>query len=274
MWINRRQSSTAQGGFTLLEVLIAAVLFTLIMGAVYSTFRTALGLYKAGTSQRELSQEARILHSITMRDLRSVLGIDETSYDIAPYQKDTTQNIDYSTDTSWIQDETTYSQAEYDFVGNATTMTFYSYGSVPLGKLKVLRQGIFKITYTYEDKKLNRKVDEQTGTIAEDEDLVHGIKSCELSYGYKKAGQLFWASKWDSRLDNNRTPKDAEEEDSLFDPERKDAIRVYPDNLPDAVRIKMTLEIPDNPKAEGEEFDWFCEIPSTKPSIVKEATNE
>jgi len=263
-----------RGGFTLLEVLIAAMLFTLIMGAVYSTFRSALNLYRAGTSQRTISQEVRMMHTITLRDLRSTLGIDETSYDVSPYQKDTTKDIDYSTDTSWIKDETTYSAAEYDFVGDATTMRFYSYGTAPLGRLKVLRQGIFQISYTYADKKLTRKVDEKTGKISEEEDLASRVKACEFSYGYKKEGQIYWAEKWDSRRDDSRSPKNSDEEESLFDPERNKSVRIYPDNLPDAVRITMTLEFPDNPKAEGEEYEWYCEIPSAKPTVVKEAPQE
>src|SRR5690349_18950047 len=90
-------------GFTLLEVLLAVVIFSLIIGAIYSTFRQGLLMYKVSNTEKQIFQESRLLNDITERDLRSALSIDETYYDIPPFQVDTTQDVDFSTDTSWIQ---------------------------------------------------------------------------------------------------------------------------------------------------------------------------
>src|SRR5208337_1336925 len=89
-------------GFTLLEVLIGVVIFSLIIGAVYSTFRAGLQMYKVGSTEKQLFQEARTLTDFTQRDLRSIPAIDETYYDIPPVPADTTGEIDYTTDTSWV----------------------------------------------------------------------------------------------------------------------------------------------------------------------------
>lgn len=263
-------SKSAASGFTLLEVILAVLIFSMIIGAVYATFRSAIQMYKVGGLQRTVYQEARMLHSMTMKDMRSTLGIEETFYDIPPFPLDTTGTVDYSHDTSWVPDETTYSVALYPFLGSATSISCYSYGEVPLGFLKGMRQGIFKINYDYVAPVLSRKVDDISGDFKESEDLVHHLMSCELSYGYKKEGKMYWTDHWDSRRDDNRTPKDEKESDDFFNPERKTGIRVYPDNLPDAVRIVVKIQRPDNPKGEGQEFEWLCDVPSAKPSFIKE----
>jgi prepilin-type N-terminal cleavage/methylation domain-containing protein len=262
--------SRKSGGFTLVEVLLAVVIFSMVIGAVYSTFNSAMKIYRTGTLEKQVFQEARMLQNITMRDLRSSLAIEETFYDIPPFALDTTEQIDFSTDTSWVQDESNYSQNLYPFLGTTSTMSFYCYSVVPLGLIRGIRQGTFQVKYSFDNLELLREATEQNGNISEKEDLVHRLTKCEFSFGYKKEGQIFWNDKWDSRRDDNRTPKNDEEVDSFFDPERKKAIRVYPDNLPDAVRILLVMKDPENPASEGREFEWLCEIPSAKPSIVKE----
>ena len=147
-------------GFTLLEVLLAVVIFSLIIGAIYSTFRQGLLMYKVSNTEKQIFQESRLLTDITERDLRSALSIDETFYDIPPFMVDTTQDIDYSTDTSWIEDETSFSIAPYPFIGTSTSISMFSVAEVPLGTVKGLRQGIFHIDYNYQKKALSRQADE------------------------------------------------------------------------------------------------------------------
>jgi prepilin-type N-terminal cleavage/methylation domain-containing protein len=254
-------------GFTLLEVLLAVVIFSLVIGAVYSTFRAGLLMYRIGNQEKQIFQEARLLQNFTQRDLRSILAIEETYYDIPPIQQDTTSDIDYSSDTSWVPEESSYSVAPYPFIGTVSTMSFYSFAEVPLSTVRGLREGIFHIDYAYKDTTLFRNADEITGGIQEEEDMVHNILSCEFNYGFGKEEKWYWVENWDSRRDLNRTPKSDEAWDSLFDIERKNAVRVYPDNLPDAIRVRMILKDPGNARSEGREFEWVCDIPATKPTV-------
>ena len=228
-------------------------------------------MYKVSNTEKQIFQESRLLTDITERDLRSALSIDETFYDIPPFMVDTTQDIDYSTDTSWIEDETSFSIAPYPFIGTSTSISMFSVAEVPLGTVKGLRQGIFHIDYNYQKKALYRQADEITGDISEDEDLVHRILSFQINYGYGKDDKWYWVDKWDSRKDNYRYPKDADTEDSLFDVNRRKPLRIYPDNLPDAVRFRMRLQEVDNPKSPGREFEWVCDLPAAKPTEKKQS---
>ncbi len=260
-------------GFTLLEVLLGVVIFSLIIGAVYSTFRAGLQMYKVGSTEKQLFQEARTLTDFTQRDLRSIPGIDETSYDIPPIQPDTTGEMDYSTDTSWVPDETSYSIAPYPFYGTTTSLSLYTFEEVPLGTVKGMREGIFHVDYTYTNNVLFRNANEITGntfsSISESEDLVHHVLSCEFNYGYWKDNKWYWVDTWDSRRDSYRNQKSDQDAESLLDISRVNYVHVYPDNLPDAVKIKLLLQEVDNPKSPGREFEWISEIPSSKPELSR-----
>ncbi len=271
--------SLRQGGFTLLEVLLAVLIFTMILGAVYATFQSAIRMYMTANTEKRFFQETRMLHTITLRDLRSTLGIDETFFDIPPFTWDTTSSNfaipdNYRSDTTYVTDETTYSQSPYPFLGTASTMNFYSYSWVPLGMIRGMRQGIFEISYSISSNELVRSVHEMTGSINEKESLVTNLVSFKFEYGYKKQSIIYWVDTWDSRRDDNRTPKTEDEEDDFFAEDRKKNFRVYPDNLPDAVRIKMVLKDPDQPKLAPESYEWACELPCAKPTFIKEVQED
>ena len=208
-----------------------------------------------------------MLSDFTQRDLRSILAVEETYYDIPPFPIDTTEDIDYSTDTSWIPDETSYSIQPYPFMGTGTSMSFYTYAEVPLGSVKGLREGIFHVNYDFKKKVLWRSAEEVTGDTKENEDMVHRILSCEFNYGYRKDEKWHWVDNWDSRRDVFRHEKQDKDSDSLLEVTRTNVIRIWPDNLPDAVKIKLRLQEIDNPKSPGREFEWVSEIPASKPEL-------
>lgn len=261
-----------KSGFTLLEVLLAVVIFSLVIGAVYSTFRAGLQMHKIGSAEKETFQKARILHNLTQRDFRSILAIEETYYDIPPFPIDTTENpyFDFTTDTSWVLDETLFSLSPFPFLGTLDSVSLYSYGEVPLGSIRGLRQGIFHIQYNLKNNKLYRSTDEITGNISDSEMLVDNINFLEFNYGYGKEGNWYWVEQWDSRRDKFRNPKSDDDAEALFDYQRRSVVRVYPDNLPNAVRVRVRLQEPDNPRAEGREIEWITKIPAAKPLLIQQ----
>lgn len=63
-----------QRGFTLLELTVATILFTIVMTAVYSSFRSAINAWKLGEENLTTFQDARIALSMMTRELQCTLA--------------------------------------------------------------------------------------------------------------------------------------------------------------------------------------------------------
>lgn len=71
-----------QSAFTLLEVLIAVVIFSIVMTALYSTFRVGLKAYRAGMDNMDEMQQARFIFDAVTRDVRAIYYLDESAYNV------------------------------------------------------------------------------------------------------------------------------------------------------------------------------------------------
>lgn len=69
-----------QRGFTLLEVLLATLIFSIVVTAVYMSFRIGTKAYQASEEKNRLLQEARFCFHLIQRDLNSVYYIPESDY--------------------------------------------------------------------------------------------------------------------------------------------------------------------------------------------------
>ena len=67
-------------GFTLLEVLMAVTIFSLVATSLYTTFRVGLRAYDFGEREMRRMQKGRIIFETMSRDLRSVYFRSETEY--------------------------------------------------------------------------------------------------------------------------------------------------------------------------------------------------
>lgn len=70
-------------GVTLLEMLIAAVIFAITMTALFMAFRTGTRAWQAGHGGSEVFQAARIVQDVVIRDLNNVYYRTETDYNLA-----------------------------------------------------------------------------------------------------------------------------------------------------------------------------------------------
>jgi prepilin-type N-terminal cleavage/methylation domain-containing protein len=72
--LSKRQSGPRPGGsagFTLLELLVALSLLTLVVGGVAAAFSTSLATWRLGQERADLGQEARSILGLIARDLRA-----------------------------------------------------------------------------------------------------------------------------------------------------------------------------------------------------------
>lgn len=61
-------------GFSLLEVIVATIIFTLVIGAAYALFDSARAMSDRATLQAEIQQEARVVLETLRADLRGACG--------------------------------------------------------------------------------------------------------------------------------------------------------------------------------------------------------
>ena len=67
-------------GFTLLEVMIASVIFSIVVSALYSTFRIGMKAYRIGQENMDELQQVRFIFDTFTKDVRSVYYLDESAY--------------------------------------------------------------------------------------------------------------------------------------------------------------------------------------------------
>ncbi len=78
--INTHTSKKNDRGFTLLEVLLATLIFSLVIMALYTSFRVGTRVYRAADEKGSLLQEGRVTLDLLTRDIQSVYYMPETSY--------------------------------------------------------------------------------------------------------------------------------------------------------------------------------------------------
>lgn len=74
-------------GLTLLEVMIAAVIFAITMTAIFMAFRTGTRAWQAGHGGSELFQAARIAQDVITRDMNNLFFRTETEYNLAFFER-------------------------------------------------------------------------------------------------------------------------------------------------------------------------------------------
>ena len=75
-----RKLMREERGFTLVELLVAVSIFSLVMMAVYSTFVTGLMVKKKGNQKLQEMQESRRVLDYMHRDIQSMVGFRENSF--------------------------------------------------------------------------------------------------------------------------------------------------------------------------------------------------
>lgn len=69
-------------GLTLLEVLIAVTIFSIVVTAIYSTFRIGMKAYSIGNKNMEELQQIRFIFDTFSKDIRTIYYLDESAYNI------------------------------------------------------------------------------------------------------------------------------------------------------------------------------------------------
>ncbi|MCX7919714.1 MAG: type II secretion system protein GspJ [bacterium] len=254
-------------GFTLLEIILGVLIFTMVIVAVYTTFRTGLAVYRSGIAMKSVYVSVRAITETIRLDLRSVCAIEETYYDVPPPPpQPQTEEPTYGEDTIIIE-ETMYSRNPYPFSGNTTEISFYTIRTIPVVRQSLLREQIMAVRYYLEENKLYR---ERAGitALAETavgEEIADNVEKFRVRYGYVKENKWFWVDTWDSRRDVYRHPREPKDDSEIIT-RRTVPLRIYPDLLPEAVEITFAISEPDTRRPIVHEYQTIILIPTATAS--------
>ncbi|MFB3894791.1 MAG: PilW family protein [bacterium] len=255
----------SHAGFTLLEIILGVLIFTMVIAAVYTTFRTGIAVYRSGTSVKTVYVASRAVADTMQPDFRSICGIEETAYDVPPPPpSQDTEDTSYSEDTIVI-DESSYARNPYPFSGNTAEVSFYCVRENPVVHQSLLREQVFAIRYYLEGTNLYRERADlsspASSRVASVDEIADNVVGFRIRFGYMKEDKWVWVEDWDSRIDKYRHPREQTDEIELTT-KRTVPIRIYPDLLPDAIEVTFSIREREGKKPIIHEFIVVTQIPA------------
>jgi type II secretion system protein J len=187
--VQRNVFAGAPGGFTLLEVLVATAIFTVLVGALYSLFYGALRLRERTYEVTEAGLPKDYIVTLIKRDLASIVppvGILAGPM-IGETEGDTGQRFDsleFHTGSGIVDD--------YDPWGNIQKIEYYLVDSEEWGESE---------GYSFV-RAVTRNLLASTTEDPEEERLLNRVQSLEFAY---YDGE-YWQDVWDSTTQENETP--------------------------------------------------------------------
>jgi prepilin-type N-terminal cleavage/methylation domain-containing protein len=272
--------------FTLLEVLLAITIFSLVVVSLYATFRVGLRAYASGQREIDRMQHSRVLFESLSRDLRSVYYAPETSYNTNLRRALTRfQEEMMKAEMEGRLDEFLYgvegdpnnpaARNPYE-VGLEIDLHFKGDNSEGLDRLSFVRYqyddgispiqpwSLSRVEYFVEDDTLYRTeadiiqpMKDLEGVEIEEkfprkDPLAKGVRKFDIQYGFFYQEDWMMAEDWDSSARQYRNPKqELDEEDPDYPAKLKRESLKPEDGLPAFVQITMDIVEPDKRKSAG-----------------------
>lgn len=192
-------------GFTLLEIMIAIVIISFIMGIVYTTFSTISTSDKRTATSHELTVKARNLIEVLTRDISSVYSPQELPQNSQLSQNQADSGLQYA----FIGYSDELESVKLDFIT-------IDIDSNQRDDLKIMEVGYLLSQSDQEGLRLVKRVD-----YTPDDDITEGGNSFEMMDGLNSFKFEFmddngnWLSDWNSVSGTETLPKGVRVEFSL-----------------------------------------------------------
>ncbi|MCX7018701.1 MAG: prepilin-type N-terminal cleavage/methylation domain-containing protein [bacterium] len=269
-----RRRARAAIAFTLLEVMVAMVIFTLVMSSLYVSFRTAIKAFDIGMTHSELDQTARYALTQISDDLRNLFYKTANSYNVTSRQQDAmAQQREQQRLQSGVQ-ITVGEDANTPDTGPPIDISFRATDNgdqddISFARYQTLKRnedrkpwGLARIRYYMGNNMLMRSIDD-IKTPETDEDgneipkvtqpqtdkIANNVKSFSLKFGYFTESEWRTAQDWDSNAEKYRNPP-TEEETNLVAQDLASMVQAdqqkqqKPDDLPAWVEVSVTFTDP------------------------------
>lgn len=283
-------------GFTLLEVMIAIVIFTLVMSSLYISFRTAVRAYDIGATHADAEQTARYTVSQVSDDLRNVYYKKKAQYNVMRRQR---EQLLQQQEQQQLQSGVKIAsgeEAELPELGPAIDLSFKATstgdsGDITFVRLQNLKHGedrkmwgLARIRYFVSGNTLFRSVDDvKTGETDEEgnelpkpyppqvDKIAANVKGVKMQFGYWYDGEWKLATDWDSETSQYRNPPLEDEGDGLDTSAAggytSSTQPLTTDDLPAWVELTFTFTDPKKTEKE-KEYKQIVQIPESQETYV------
>jgi len=226
--------------FTLMEIMVAMVIFGLVLSSLVVSFRTGVKAYDIGATHAELDQTVRFVTSQMASDLRNVFYKEPWTYNVTRNQREQLREqreqqlaesgakVDLLDDDQWQE------------LGPRVDLGFRGRDNGETDDLTFARQqnenapetrrtfGLVRVRYFVVDGSLYRATDDVIAPEVDDngneipkavppvvEKLASNVKAFDLKFGYYYDGEWVLADDWDSDTARYRNPPDDDEDTEL-----------------------------------------------------------
>jgi len=225
--------------FTLMEVMVAVVIFSLVVSSLVVSFRTGVKAYDIGITHSELDQTIRFVTAKIAEDLRNVYYKQPWTYNITRNQREQLlaereqQLLQAGSRTSLLDDATMPElgpRIDLSFRASDNGETDdLSFARLELDAPLEMRHpwGLARVRYLVVNNTLYRAVDDVIAPETDEygneipkptqptiDKLANNVKAFDLKFGYYYDGEWLLADDWDSDASQYRNPTDEEQDKS------------------------------------------------------------
>jgi prepilin-type N-terminal cleavage/methylation domain-containing protein len=234
-----RLSASARRGFTLIEIMVALVIFSVLMTSLFASFRTGMQAYSMSAEHADQQQLGRFAINQVADDLHNIYYKPESQYNVARRQQEAmldeqNANLRSASGRTDVIDE------NLPDLGPPVDLSFTGQDSGEIDQLSLVRSlpfsienppgmwGLGRITYYVIDGKLYRAIDDirqpetdedgnmiPKATRPQVEKLAENCVGFDLKYGYYYDEEFALADSWDSSASQYRNPETEEDDDVL-----------------------------------------------------------
>lgn len=301
MYVGRgrtRAREAARKAFTLIEVLVAMVIFSLVMASLYMSIRTGMRAYDTGITHSEADQLARFTVSQVAEDLRNVYYRNPNQYNITRRQREAllqqqqAQQLKAGVSSNQVDDPTLPElgpKIDLAFrasdAGESDDLTF-----VRLQNMKRAEDrkawNLARLHYFIANKTLFRSVDDvkapptdEQGNVQPKSDppqvdkIANHVTSIDYKFGYYYDGEWKTAPDWNSEASIYRNPPTDDDDKNTpvttpngTNPNGQPQQQNY-DEIPAWVEFTITFVDPKNEEKE-KKFRQVVMLPLSQESYV------
>ncbi|MBN1902080.1 hypothetical protein JW926_12220 [Candidatus Sumerlaeota bacterium] len=272
--------------FTLLEVMLAITIFSLVVVSLYATFRVGIRAYASGQREIDRMQRSRVLFESLSHDLRSVYYAPETAYNInlrrflSRFQEEMMKaEMEGKLDEFLYGDDgdpqNPIARNPYE-MGLEINLEFKGENANELDRLSFVRYqyddgvsrvqpwSLSRVEYFVEEDILYRSEEEIIqpmkdidGEVIEEriprkDPLAHGVKKFDIQYGYFYQEDWMMANEWESGAKRYRNPvEELDEEDPDYVEKLHLQERKPEDGLPAFIQIAVDIVDEDKKTSKG-----------------------
>ncbi len=225
--------------FTLIEILVAMVIFAILVTSLFASFRTGMQAFTMATEHADQQQLGRYAINQVAQDLRNIYYKPESQYNVARRQQEAlldeqNANARRGSGRQDVIDE------NLPDLGPPVDLSFTGMDNGDIDQLSLVRiipyspenptsmWGLARVTYYVIDGKFYRAVDDVTTPEADEEGyvlpklndprvekLADNCVGFDLKYGYYHEERWEMADSWDSSAAVYRNPMPEEDDDVL-----------------------------------------------------------